>query len=243
VVVAFSGGVDSSLLLGLAKDVLGKNVIAVTAASPLQPKNELAEAKKIARRLGVKHMIINAAPLKRKEVRNNQKNRCYHCKLQLLREIKSIAQKHNYVAIEATNRSDLHLHRPGIKAVRHLGIVSPLLLAGFEKKDIRKAAHRSGLSNWDKPAAACLASRIPYGQKLTVQRLKRIDKAEDYLRRCKFTQVRVRDHFPIARIEVDPSEFDKAIRQRKRIERYLNRLGYKYVTLDLEGYQTGSLDR
>jgi uncharacterized protein len=235
--------VDSSFLLCVAKEILGGNVIAVTAASPLQPKSEITEAKQIARRLGVQHVIIKAAPLKKEEVKNNQKNRCYHCKLKLLQKFKAIAEKHNYVAIEATNRSDLRLYRPGIKAIKQLGIASPLLLAGFDKKDVRKAARRAGLANWNKPATACLASRIPYGQRLTVQKLRRIDEAEEYLRRRRFTQVRVRDHFPIARIEVDPSELTKAIRQRRGIERYLRRLGYKYVTLDLEGYQTGSLDR
>jgi uncharacterized protein len=226
----------------MTKDVLGANVIAVTATSPLQPRHELAEAKKIARRLSVKHMIIKATPLRNEAVRSNQENRCYHCKLQLLSKLKAIAKKNNYVAIEATNRSDLGLYRPGIKAIKRLGIVSPLILAGFEKDDVRKAARRWGLPNWNKPAAACLASRIPYGENLTAQRLRRIDKAEDYLRRCKFTQVRVRDHYPIARIEVDVSELENAIRQRKKIARYLHRLGYRHVTLDLEGYQTGSFD-
>lgn len=234
---------DSSFLVSVAKDVLGAKVIAVTVTSPLQPRHEIAEAKKIARHLGIKHMIINAAPLEKKAVRSNQENRCYQCKLHLFTELKQIARKHHYVAVEATNRSDLRLHRPGVKAIGHLGIASPLVLAGFEKKDVRKAARRSGLSNWDKPATACLASRIPYGQTLTVQRLRRIDKAEDYLRRHKFTQVRVRDHYPIARIEVNPSELKKAISQRKEISHYLRRLGYKHVALDLEGYQTGSFDR
>jgi uncharacterized protein len=222
--------------------VLDRNVIAVTATSPLQPRKEITQARKIARRLGIKHIVVDAAPLKKKEVRNKSENRCYHCKVILLTQLKQIAKKHNYVVIEATNKSDLRYHRPGIKAMKRLGIVSPLIEAGFRKTDIRKAARRLGLPNWNKPSTACLASRIPYGQEITAQRLRRIDKAEDYLHRCRFTQVRVRDHFPIARIEINVSEFKKILKEHKRIVNHLIGLGYKYITLDLEGYRTGSFD-
>ena len=208
----------------------------------MQPRKEIIQARQIARRLGITHITIDAAPLRKKEVRNNSKNRCYHCKAILLTKLKQIAKKHNYVVIEATNKSDLQYHRPGIKAVKRLGIVSPLIEAGFTKADIRTAAHKLGLPNWDKPSTACLASRIPYGQEITAQRLRRIDRAEDYLRRRRFTQVRVRDHYPIARIEINASEFKKILRERKRIADYLMGLGYKYITLDLEGYRSGSLD-
>ena len=242
VVVAFSGGIDSSFLLRVAKDVLGKKVLAVTGASPLQPRKEIIEARKIARFLGIKHITIGVAPLKKKEVRNNTENRCYHCKELLLTRLKQIAKKHNYVVVEATNRSDLRYHRPGVNAVKRLGIASPLIEAGFTKKDIRKAAHRLGLPNWNKPSTACLASRVPYNQVITAQRLRRIDKAEEYLHRCRFTQVRVRDHYPTARIEINASEFKKIVKEHKRVANYLIGLGYKYVTLDLEGYRTGSFD-
>lgn len=240
--MAFSGGVDSSFLLRVAKDVLGKKVIAVTAVSRLQPRKEITEAKQTAQRLGVKHMTIRTDPLKENAVRSNLANRCYHCKLLLLTQLKKIAKKNNYVVVEATNKSDLRYHRPGIKAVKRLGIASPLVEAGFEKEEIRQAARRLGLPSWNKPSMACLASRIPYGQEITAQKMRRIDKAEDYLRRCQFTQVRVRDHYPMARIEVNTSELEKMLKQRERIVRYLRGLGYIYVTLDLAGYRTGSFD-
>jgi len=208
----------------------------------LQPRKEITEARQIARGLGIKHIVVDADPLKKKEVRNNSKNRCYHCKVLLLTRLKQIAKKHDYVVIEATNKSDLRYHRPGVKAIKRLGIVSPLIEAGFRKIEIRKAAHRLGLPNWNKPGTACLASRIPYGQEITAQRLRRIDKAEDYLHRCRFTQVRVRDHYPIARIEINASEFKKILKEHKRIVNHLINLGYKYITLDLEGYRTGSFD-
>jgi len=243
VVVAFSGGVDSTYLLKIARDVLGQRVIAVTAVSPLQPKNESTEARTIARHLRVKHITIRTNPLKKNAVRSNLEKRCYHCKLFLLTKLKQIAKKHAYVVIEATNRSDLKDHRPGIKAVRQLGVKSPLIQAGFEKDDIRKSARTQGLPNWNKPSMACLASRIPYGLKITHERLRRIESAEKYLRRLKFSQLRVRDHYPIARIEMDPGEFTKLMANRKRIITYLSKLGYKHITLDLEGYQTGSLNR
>ena len=168
--------------------------------------------------------------------------RCYYCKRILLWKIKQIAKQHGYAVVEATNRSDLRDHRPGIKALKQLGIGSPLIEAGFEKNDIRAAARRLGLPNWDKPNTACLASRIPYGQKISRQRLQRIDKAENYLRRFEFKQVRVRDHYPIARVEVGTEKFKTIIRERKRIIRYFHRLGYRYVTLDLNGYHAGSMD-
>jgi len=209
--------VDSSFLLRVAKDILDENVIAATAVSPLQPRKEITEAKQIARRLGVKHIIIDAAPLQKKEVRNNLASRCYHCKFLLLTRLKQIAKKHGYVVIEATNKSDLRDHRPGIKAVKYLGIKSPLIEAGFKKEDIRNVARRLKLPNWNKPSTACL-------------------------KRLKFTQVRVRDHYPIARIEINSQEFKKLLAVRKKISHYLRKLGYKHITVDLNGYQTGSLN-
>ncbi len=226
----------------MAKDVLGEKVIAATAVTPLQPAHERLSAQKTARRLGVKHLIIDPKPLSKKEVRYNAKSRCYFCKQTLMQMLKTIAKKHGYVVIEATSRSDLQDHRPGVKALQHLGISSPLVEAGFTKKEIRQTARRLKLLNWNAPSAACLASRIPYGQEITKERLLRIEKAEAYLRRLRFTQVRVRDHHPIARIELDIREFRKLIRERKRVVRHLKRLGYDFVTLDLSGYQTGSFD-
>ena len=233
---------DSSFLLKIAKDVLGTDVIAVTAVSPLQPGYEKRFAEGIAHRLAVKHITINPEPLNRKEVRYNTKNRCYYCKLVLMQKLKQIARQYGYVVIEATSKSDLLDHRPGIKALQRLGIASPLVEAGFEKREIRKAAHRSKLPNWNTPSAACLASRIPYGQEITKKRLLRIEKAENYLRRFRFTQIRVRDHYPIARIEINNREFKIMLREHRKIARYFKDLGYRFVTLDLAGYRTGSFD-
>jgi uncharacterized protein len=242
VVVAFSGGVDSTFLLKVAKEILDRKVIAVTVVSPLQSKNEIDDAGKIARRLGVKHLTIHANTLRDKHVIGNSRKRCYYCKRILLGKIRQIARRHGYVAIEATNRSDLRDHRPGIRALKQMGFESPLIESGFEKDDIRTAAHHLGLPNWDKPNTACLASRIPYDQEITRQRLQRIDKAENYLRRFKLKQVRVRDYFPMARIEVETVEFKKIITKHKTVVRYFRRLGYRYVMLDLNGYRTGSMD-
>lgn len=233
---------DSSFLLKIAREALGANVIAVTAVSPLQPGHERILAERIAHRIGVKHLVINPQPLSKKEVRNNTRNRCYYCKLALMQKLKQLARQHGYVVIEATSRSDLGVHRPGLKALKRLGIASPLVKAGFEKNEIRKAARRLGLPNWNAPSAACLASRIPYGQKITTKRLRRIERAENYLRRLRFTQIRVRDHYPIARIEIDTQEFNKILGEHKKIVRYFGRLGYRFVTLDLAGFRSGSFD-
>ena len=242
VVVAFSGGVDSTLLLSVAKSVLGKRVIAVTVDSPLQSRSELIDAGRIARRLGVKHITIHVDTLKDRHIMNNSRTRCYYCKRMLFTRIKHIARKHGYTAIEATNRSDLRDHRPGITAMGNLGIESPLIQAGFLKADIRAAARGLGLPNWSKPSDTCLATRIPYGQKINGQILQRIEKAETYLQRFKLRSIRVRDHYPVARIEVNPEDFPKIVTECKKIVRHFHRIGYKYVTLDLNGYHTGSMD-
>jgi uncharacterized protein len=242
VVVAFSGGVDSTFLLRIAKDILGDRVIAVTAVSPLQPKNEIRNAVRIARSMDVKHIKCTIDILRENKVTGNPANRCYHCKMTLLRKLKPLAVKYGYIVIEATNRSDLKDHRPGLIAVKRLGIQSPLIMSGFTKDEIRRAARLHGLSNWNEPSMACLASRIPYGQTITAKRLRRIENAENYLRRLGFSQVRVRDHFPMARIEIGEREFEKLISRRKKIVGYLRGLHYKYVTLDLAGYRTGSLN-
>jgi len=222
--------------------VFGEKVIAVTAVSPLMPKSEIMNTIKITRYLGVEHLTISVDTLNKKEIRENSKNRCYYCKLILMQKLKEIADKYDYIVIEGTSRSDLAHHRPGTKALKRLGIASPLVEAGFEKKEIRRTARRLRLPNWNAPSAACLASRIPYGQEITIERLTRIEKAETYLRRLRLSQVRVRDHYPVARIEINTSEFKKVIRKSGKIDRYFKRLGYRFVTLDLTGYRTGSFD-
>ncbi len=190
----------------------------------------------------VKHVECAIDILSEDGVRTNPVDRCFHCKMMLLRKLKSIAAEHDYVVIEATNKSDLKDHRPGLDAIKRLRIPSPLMMAGFTKDDIRRAARRRGLSNWNEPSMACLASRIPFGQPITVSRLARIDNAENYLRSIGFSLVRVRDHFPTARIEVGTSDLKKLISRRKKVVAYLRRAGYRHVTLDLAGYRTGSLN-
>ncbi len=243
VVVALSGGVDSTLLLTLAKDALQDRVIAVTASSPIHPKQELELAKRIARKLHCKHIVFASGELHRKKFTSNPGTRCYYCKTALFRKLKKIAVQQGYTVIEGSNASDLREYRPGLRALRELRIVSPFIEAGMHKHEIRRLAKKYGLPNSDKPAMACLATRVPFGRKITTELLERIDSAESYLRKLKVTRVRVRDHDPIARIEVSPKDFKKIVRNRTRITKYFHKLGYLYTTLDLEGYQTGSLNR
>lgn len=211
-------------------------------ASALQPRDETADASRIARRLGSKHVVYRVDVLSEKKISHNPLDRCYHCKKLLMKKIKELAEKKRYVAIEASNRSDLKDHRPGLKAVRCLGIKSPLIEAGLKKTDIRRAAKARGLPDWSKPSSACLASRIPYNRAITVETLKRVENAEGYLKRLGLSQVRVRDHFPVARIETEDRGFKTLIANRQRICRYLRRLGYKHIAMDLDGYRTGSLN-
>ncbi len=243
VVVAFSGGVDSSLLLKIAKDVLNDRVIAMTAFSSIHPKDELNTAKKIAKKIGCKHLTIHSEELKNRKFLKNPKNRCYYCKIELFKMFKRLAAEYGYDVIEASNTSDLMDYRPGLKALAALGIKSPFIQAGVKKKEIRMLAKNFHLPNWNKPSMACLASRIPYGIKIDKKILKRIERAEYYLKKFRLTQVRVRDHYPMARIEVLENEFHIIVKHRKKIINYFRKLDYKYITLDLEGYQTGSLNR
>ncbi|HEX7319469.1 MAG TPA: ATP-dependent sacrificial sulfur transferase LarE [bacterium] len=243
VAVAFSGGVDSSLLLKVARDSLGDKVIAVTGASPLYPHSETLVAKRMTRLLRVRHMIIRTTEMESPVFVKNPRNRCYHCKLQLFHDIREIARIHGYAVVEASNRSDLSDFRPGLNAARRRGVVSPLIQAGLTKDEIRTLAKHFRLPNWNKPSMACLASRIPYGHVIDEKTVKRIERAERYLKNTGLTQVRVRDHYPVARIEVLEKEMAAVICQRKKIARYLVGLGYKYVALDLESYRTGSMNK
>lgn len=242
-VVAFSGGVDSSLLLKLAKDVLKQKVIAVTATSPLYPDSEIKLAEKIASMLKIKHLIIHSDELENPDFIKNPRNRCYHCKMELFKKLRAVAKKYGYVVLEGSNYTDLNDFRPGFVAAKRLDVRSPLLEAKLTKTEVRELAKRFKLPNWNKPSMACLASRIPYGQKIDKKILKRIERGEAFLRNLNFSQCRVRDYFPIARIEILENEFKKIFINKKKIVRYFNRLGYKYITLDLEGYRTGSMNQ
>lgn len=246
VAIAFSGGVDSTFLLKVAKDVLKDNVIAITLVSPLYPKREIKEAEKIAKTLGVKHIIEQEKSIFKNEAfLNNPPNRCYLCKKEEFEKIIDIAKKYNisYV-LDGSNKDDLGDYRPGREALKELGIRSPLLEMGFTKREIRELSKEFGLPTYDKPSLACLASRFPYGQKIDMESLRRVDEGEEFLRNLGIKQVRVRNYRDMARIEVDKESFriffDDNIR-RKIVEKF-KELGYIYITLDLEGYRTGSMN-
>jgi uncharacterized protein len=242
--VAFSGGVDSTFLLKVASRVLPRrNILAVTASSPTYPKEELLFSKGVTRALRVRHKVIKTGELKDTRFVHNPPDRCYFCKRELFGRLKKIARQErlNFV-VDASNVDDKIDYRPGNKAKRQLGVSSPLEEAQLSKEDIRKLSRGLNLSTWDKPALACLASRIPYGIKIDPQLLARINEAEAYLRSAGFKQVRLRHHNSLCRIEVLKKDIPKLINKRVSIIRRLKRLGYSYVTVDLEGYRSGSLN-
>ncbi|MEA1912738.1 MAG: ATP-dependent sacrificial sulfur transferase LarE [candidate division WOR-3 bacterium] len=244
VLVSFSGGVDSSFLLKAAKDFLGvENVLAVIADSFIYPKYELKEAEKLAKKLGVKWKVIKSSEISNKNFISNPPNRCYFCKKALFKELKRISKEEGLnEVIDGTNREDIEGYRPGLKAAGELGIKSPLNEAGMKKKDIRKFSRKIGLETWNKPSFACLASRFPYGIEITRDRLRRVEKAERILISMGFNQLRVRYHVDIARIEVPEQEFLKILKKREEIIQNFKELGYNYITLDIEGYRSGSLN-
>jgi len=245
VLVAFSGGVDSTLLLKVASDVLGPNVLAVVAGSETYPTKEVEAARRLARKLGVRHRYIHTCELRNPKFTSNSRERCYHCKRELFGRLKDIAatEKIRFV-LDGSNYDDRLDYRPGGRAGAELGIRSPLKEAGLTKDDIRAISRRFGLPTWDKPAMACLASRFPYGTRIEKKSLSQVGRAEDALRKLGFGQLRVRHHGSVARIEVEPEEFPRVIQSgtRDKIVRGLKKLGYLYVTFDLEGYRTGSLN-
>lgn len=243
VAVAFSGGVDSSLLLALAKNILDDRVVALTFVSPLMPKTELQAAKDFVKELGVRHEIIESDDLAIDELRTNGKDRCYFCKKRRFLKAINWADENgiSYVA-EGSNLDDLEDFRPGMRILTELAprVVSPFLDAGIRKKDIREQAKKIGLLNWNKPSAACLASRIEYNMELTVERLAAVEEAEDYLRRFVKGQLRVRIHGNLARIEADKKEMPILLEHAREIDTELKKHGFLFVTMDLKGYQQGS---
>jgi uncharacterized protein len=245
VLVAYSGGVDSTLVLRVANEVLGSRVLAVTAESSVYPSEELEQAEALAQNLGVRHKIIETQELSNPKFVNNPQNRCYWCKRELFAELISIARKNdlNYV-LDGTNLDDMDDFRPGMKAAHEFGIRSPLKEAAFTKEDIRSLSKRLGLPIWDKPSLPCLASRFPYGMKITEENLVKVDQAETFLKMLDLTQVRVRHHDTIARIEVPKEDIPKLFEEtaRSRLLSYLKKLGYSYVAVDIEGYRTGSMN-
>jgi len=247
VLVAFSGGVDSTLLLKVAHDVLGDKVLAVTAVSQLTPRQEGKDAVDMAALIGAAYLQVDSDDLADPVFAANPRDKCYHCKKRRFELLKQMAgEKGLKYVVDGTNSDDFDDYRPGMKAIEELGIRSPLSDAGFSKEDIRQLSHELGLPTWDKPAFACLASRVPYGYVITAEKLKQIDEAEIFLQSmglCR--QVRVRHHGPVARLEVDPQTFPQFIESenRTKITSYFKKLGFQFVALDLEGYAMGSLNR
>jgi uncharacterized protein len=245
VLVAFSGGVDSTFLLKTAQDVLGNDVLAVIASSATYPEREQQEALRLVEKLGVKHKVIQTKELEDPRFRNNPPERCYFCKQELFSRLKEIAaqEKIPYVC-DGANFEDTFDFRPGSRAAEELGVRSPLMEARLNKSEIRGLSKMLGLPTWDKPAMACLSSRFPYHTFIDEASLRQIDAAEEYLRAKGFSQLRVRHHGVTARIEIDPEDFPAIIDRETRedIVAELKRIGYLYVALDLAGYRTGSMN-
>ncbi|MBM3295191.1 MAG: ATP-dependent sacrificial sulfur transferase LarE [Candidatus Aminicenantes bacterium] len=246
VAVGFSGGVDSTFLLKTAADALGRaNVLAVVAGSETYPAREIREARRLARRLKVRHVFIETHELDDPRFAKNPERRCYYCKGELWTATKAIAAAEGFPWIlDGSNADDTRDFRPGERAGREMGVRSPLKEAGLRKAEIRRLSKRAGLPTWDKPSLACLASRFPYGTPIERRSLSQVGRAEEFLRRLGFGQLRVRHHGSTARIEVLPPDFPRVLRPevRPKIVARFKKLGYLYVTLDLAGYRTGSLN-
>lgn len=246
VMVAFSGGVDSSLLLKLACEAAGESgsiVYAATVQTRLHPSGELKEAERICREIGARHTVLRVDELAEAGIMDNPADRCYLCKKHLFQKmLEQAAALEVNTVLEGTNEDDLHVYRPGLRALKELGIISPLAEAGLTKAEVRELAQEYGLSVASKPAAPCLATRFPYGTALTYEKMEQVEKGEEFLKGFAFKDVRLRVHGDIARIEVCGTDFGKLMEYREKIISYLKGLGYLYVTLDLEGFRSGSMD-
>lgn len=245
VAVAYSSGVDSTFLLYAAKEALGENVIAVTASSCMFPKRELDETIEYCNKLGVRHYVVQADELKIDGFAQNPPNRCYLCKKDLMGKIIDIAGENGMSAvIEGSNVDDSGDYRPGAKAIKELGIISPLKECDFSKQDIRDMSQKLDIHTWNKPSFACLSSRFAYGETITEEKLGMVDRAEQYLMDMGFRQFRVRIHGTIARIELESDDIDRFLEKNTRIKVYeqLKGYGFSYVTLDLLGYRMGSMN-
>ena len=243
VAIAFSAGVDSTLVLAIAKKALGENVMALTVSTELQPPHEIEMAKDIAQRLGVRHLIIHLQLLNNPQIAKNPKDRCYMCKKNVLAEIlRSAKEKGFSIVADGTNWDDANSTRPGLLALKDLEIRSPLAEAGMTKDDVRAATALLELPTKDKPSNPCLATRIPFDSPLTVKKLRMVDRAEAGLRELGFTDSRVRHHGDIARIEVPETRFLDILDKKVQIVQQIKEAGFIYVTLDLEGYRSGSME-
>ena len=242
-VVAFSGGVDSTFLARVAREVLGDRVLLVTATSATYPESELDEAKKLAARIGATHRIIVSEEIDIPGFSDNPPDRCYYCKRELFMKIRGIAECEGYQAVfDGSNADDLSDFRPGRRALSELGVISPLVEAGLTKKEIRALSAEMGLPTASKGSFACLASRFPYGDSITKEKLARVDRAEQTLRAMGFNQFRVRSHGDLARIEIEPADLDNAWQRRADISVACKKAGFVFVSLDLEGYRTGAMN-
>jgi len=245
-VIAFSGGVDSTVLAALAFEVLGEKALAVTIDSPLFPRHQLETAVKTACEIGIQHKVLPFSQMSVPYFAANTINRCYFCKKALLETLLEFVEKIGYDAVlEGTNASEIEgENRPGYRAVMEAGekVFSPFVGLNVTKEEIRAIASNLSLSAANRPSAACLATRLPYGQPITMEALQKIEKAEDYLFSLGFTQFRVRMHENIARMEIIPEEMEDAFRKREKISRHLKSIGFDYITLDLEGFRSGSMD-
>jgi uncharacterized protein len=244
VVVAYSGGVDSAYLAYVASQTLGDRAVAVTADSPSYPERHRQLAVRIARDFGLQHEIIHTSELDVPEYRANPSNRCYYCKRELYTHLSRIAADRGAVVVDGNNADDRGDYRPGRQAAREFGVRSPLDDVDLTKAEIRELSHRAGLPTWDEPASACLSSRIPYQTEVTDEKLRTIEQAEEALRALGFRVFRVRHHDDVARIEIARDEMIRALEPDVAIAivRQLKAVGYKYVSLDLQGYRTGSLN-
>jgi len=243
VIVAFSGGVDSTFVAAVAQDVLGERALAVTGVSPSVPTSEVEEAKELAQRIGIAHELIDTREMDDPDYVKNAPDRCFHCKDELYGRLAIIAHDRGFAAVaDGCNLDDTGDFRPGRRAAGEHGVRSPLVEAGLTKAEIRELSRLRGLPTWDKPAMACLSSRIPYGTPVSVEALSRIGDAEAYLRSLGVRQLRVRHHGDVARIETDDAGMEVLLAQRAAVAARLKELGYLYVTLDLAGYRSGSLN-
>ena len=244
VLVAYSGGVDSTLLLRLAMDELGDRAVGVLASSPAYPESEQSEARALAKAMNARLVEVTTNEVELDAYARNNPDRCFHCKEELFDTLEPVREKLGleHLAYGAT-ADDAGDHRPGHASAVRRGVRFPLLEAGMPKSEIRAAARHLGLPNWNKPSFACLSSRIPHGTPVTVAALRQIEAAEEALKAFGFRQVRVRHHGDVARIEVDESEIPKLVAERGRVADAVRAAGYKFVSADLEGYSTGSLNR
>ncbi len=240
--VAFSGGVDSTYLLYKAHEVLGDNAVAVTVKSQVITEDEFKWTSEFAGRIGAKQIVLDFNVFDVTEFAANPPDRCYYCKRKIFSSIKEAAE--GYVVADGSNVDDTGDYRPGMRAIKELGILSPLKESGLTKKDIRALSKEAGLATWDMPAAACLASRFVYGEKITAEGLKRVELSEKFIRDLGFSGIRVRVHGDLARIEASPDDIAllSYSRTRKEITDELKKLGFRYVTLDMQGYRMGSMN-